>query len=39
MTLDAFQRATEVPAGTIQRITNPYVLISESVRVQALGRQ
>lgn len=37
MTLDAFQRATEVPVGTIQRITNPYVLISESVRVQALA--
>jgi lipopolysaccharide transport system ATP-binding protein len=36
MTLDAFQRATEVPVGTIQRITNPYVLISEAVRVQGL---
>jgi ABC-type polysaccharide/polyol phosphate transport system ATPase subunit len=36
MTLDAFKRATELPVGTIQRITNPYVLISESVRVQGL---
>ncbi len=36
-TLDAFARATAVPAGTIQRITNPYVLISESVRVKTLA--
>lgn len=36
MTLDAFQRASNVPVGSMQRITNPYVLISAAVRVQGL---
>jgi lipopolysaccharide transport system ATP-binding protein len=36
-TLDAFKRATDVHPDVPQRITSPYVLMSESVRVQELA--
>ncbi len=39
MTLEAFERATVVPAGEIQRVSNPYLLFSESIRVSAVRIQ
>lgn len=37
MTIDAFQRDTATPVGTMQRSNNPYILISESVQIHGLA--